>query len=380
MVLASAPVTPDTVPMTTPPVRPTSTIIITKESKDSKLGIVIVLDGGRLKVGSILPGSVSTRSDLQVGMIIESINGHQVSTSAEAVVLIDAIEGNVTFVVSTGTPSSVADVSSNNGDANQNEDSAVTMPWEEEHFVPVTKAGKQKSPNVIRSELQKYIDGSRTQTNIIDEMGVNNNTFRRYMNPRTYKDQWSALQNGTYRAAARLLAKAKFESDMAKKSGSAKRKAAARDGNTAKKVKCGNENPAASNASAKEDAKLLIDRIQAVQGVSDKEVYDTCPQLVAKIKKFLTRDGMTKANLLRAFGNINSNSLGRFLSGKGQDQCASVTYKAAYVFFEKLRIMEGKPKTKARLKNESEQIGGFSLTKRRAGGWVYCVPGEQPFF
>lgn len=30
-----------------------------------------------------------------------------------------------------------------------------------------------------------------TQTQIIEKMGVNNNTFRRFMNPKTYKDQRS---------------------------------------------------------------------------------------------------------------------------------------------------------------------------------------------
>ena len=48
------------------------------------------------------------------------------------------------------------------------------------------------------------------------------------MNPKTYKDQWSALQNGTYSSAARLLEEVKYSEAKAKKSAgsSAKRKAA----------------------------------------------------------------------------------------------------------------------------------------------------------
>ena len=87
---------------------------------------------------------------------------------------------------------------------------------------------------------------------------------------------------------------------------------------------------------------------------------------------------MTKAMLLEALGNINSGSMNRFLSGKGQDQCGNVTYKEAYVFFEKLRILEGKPKSKPRLKNELQHSGGFSLVKKRAGGWyLVAAPGYR---
>ena len=52
--------------------------------------------------------------------------------------------------------------------------------------VPLTKSGKQKSPNQIRNELQRYIDecranGTSNQTRIIEQMGVNSNSFRKFM-------------------------------------------------------------------------------------------------------------------------------------------------------------------------------------------------------
>lgn len=77
-------------------------------------------------------------------------------------------------------------------------DEYICQPWDEGDWVPTTKSGKQKSPNVIRSEFQKYIDSvNETQTAIIGKLGINNNSFRKFMNPKTYKDQWSATQNGT---------------------------------------------------------------------------------------------------------------------------------------------------------------------------------------
>ena len=79
------------------------------------------------------------------------------------------------------------------------------------------------------------------------------------------------------------------------------------------------------------------------------------------MKRFLQRDGMTKANLLLALGNINNNSLSKFLAGKKQDQCGNIAYRAGYVFFEKLRILEGEKKSAARKKNEREHPQGVSL-------------------
>jgi len=249
------------------------------------------------------------------------------------------------------------------------DDDDEPKPWEMEGWVPRTKNGKQKSPNVIRGELQRYIDkckadGTMTQTKIIETMGVNNNTYRRFMNPKTYKDQWSALQNGTYWGGARLLEEVKYSEAKAKKSAgsSAKRKAA---------TSTTGEVAPASKKSKKDQATELINRINAVEGVSDgSAIYDSCPVVVAKIKEFLQRDGITKAMLLKALGDINSNSLNRFLSGKQQDQCGNVTYQKAYVFFEKLRIMEGKAKSTKRLSNEEQNPQGFSTTKARAGRWI----------
>ena len=186
------------------------------------------------------------------------------------------------------------------------------------------------------------------------------------MDPKTYKNQWSATENGTYWAAARLLARVAHEKELDKKSG--KRKATKATAGPAsatatKKAKTtGEESPPRNrtNAEVKLDALELVRRVVSVEGVPEDVVYDTCNQVVTKIKEFLQRDGMTKANLLLALGNINSNSLTKFLSGKKQDQCGNVTYRAAYVFFEKLRILEGKKKSPARVKNENENPAGVS--------------------
>lgn len=171
----------------------------------------------------------------------------------------------------TGLP--LANISSNAAAASYptaNDDDTL-MPWEEDDFVPRTASGKQKSPNQIRGELQRYIDASsETQTAIIGHLGVNNNSFRKFMNPKTYKNQWSAVQNGTYWAAARFLAQKKHEAKTAGK----KRKAVdGASGGAAKK----------SASTSRMEAELLMARINQVELPANTPVYDSCPELVKKV-------------------------------------------------------------------------------------------------
>jgi hypothetical protein len=290
-----------------------------------------------------------------------------------------AAEGRPSFGTVSTTASSEADDDSN------------AMPWEvEEHWVPRQKSGKQKTPNMIRNELQRYIDeckanGTSTQTAIVETMGVNNNSFRRFMNPKTYKDQWSAVENGTYWAAARLLERVKIEKERAKKASkksgnSGKRKASDALGVASATASATTSTSATSNKRSKAEksrqANDFMVQVNAVQGVSHENgVYDTCPQVVTKIKAFLQRDGVTKTDFA-AIGleGVNVGSLNRFLSSKNQDQSGNITYKKAYEFFERLRILEGEPKSQTRLNNEAEKSSGFS-TRPPPQWFVIGLPG-----
>jgi hypothetical protein len=88
----------------------------------------------------------------------------------------------------------------------QTEDEEEEHYWDREGWIPLSKNGTQRTPNQIRGELQRYIDkcGS-TQSAVLERMGVNSNSFRRFMDPKSYKNMWSACDNGTYWAAAKLL-------------------------------------------------------------------------------------------------------------------------------------------------------------------------------
>ena len=117
----------------------------------------------------------------------------------------------------------------------------------------------------------------------------------------------------------------------------------------------------------------------------DVPVYDTCDEVRKKITAFLCQDGVTKAAFLqevaKTFGNgrkIQANMLNSFLGKKGPNSgnLSSVFY-ASYVFFEKMRIRDGKPKTAFREEMERHHKPGFDR-KRRHNTRYLCGPGYVP--
>ncbi|KAK1963971.1 hypothetical protein LY78DRAFT_659813 [Colletotrichum sublineola] len=117
-------------------------------------------------------------------------------------------------------------------------------------------------------------------------------------------------------------------------------------------------------------------------------VYDTCDDVRTKISALLRRPGVTKAAFLRAIvkaaypagsdHKIAPNLLTNFLSKKGPSagNTSSVFY-AAYVFFEKLRVRDGKPKTKKREEMETQWPNGFETKELLGGGWVTAHVSER---
>ncbi|KAI0835875.1 hypothetical protein F5Y06DRAFT_288958 [Hypoxylon sp. FL0890] len=100
-------------------------------------------------------------------------------------------------------------------------------------------------------------------------------------------------------------------------------------------------------------------------------IYDTCDEIRKKINAHLRTPGVTQAQFCRdlytqlyapKIKGIQSKQLSDFLQAKGPRTGAkSTVFYAAYVYFEKLRIAQGKPKSRHR--EEMEDIwchrGGF---------------------
>ncbi|RPB25428.1 hypothetical protein L211DRAFT_806871 [Terfezia boudieri ATCC MYA-4762] len=119
-------------------------------------------------------------------------------------------------------------------------------------------------------------------------------------------------------------------------------------------------------------------------------VYDTCDEIRKKLTVYLRREGVTQAALLRALhaelrgkkmtSRLQSSQLARFLQMKGANTGnTSALFYASYVYFEKLRVKQGKPKSKHR--EEMERIwrkdGGFDIETPSSRGY-FCGPGEYP--
>lgn len=127
------------------------------------------------------------------------------------------------------------------------------------------------------------------------------------------------------------------------------------------------------------------------------EVYDSCDEIRRKVNAYLREPGVTQAGFLRDIAKtyedgrkIQSKVLNDFLMKKGASAGnRSAVFYSSYVFFEKVRIRDGRPKSRHRLDMEKlyKEDGGFD-TKSGAGGkvggrgggnYTYCFEGEDPW-
>ncbi|KAI0884045.1 uncharacterized protein GGS22DRAFT_189171 [Annulohypoxylon maeteangense] len=124
-------------------------------------------------------------------------------------------------------------------------------------------------------------------------------------------------------------------------------------------------------------AKSLPDISHIYLGGEDEDdvsVWDTCDEVRKKINAHLRTSGVTQAQFCRdifaqlrqpKIKSIQSKQLSDFLHGKGPRTGAkSTVFYAAWVYFEKLRIASGKPKSKHREDMEDiwSCMGGFDRT------------------
>jgi hypothetical protein len=117
-----------------------------------------------------------------------------------------------------------------------------------------------------------------------------------------------------------------------------------------------------------EEKKLDVSGIH-LEGEEEVEVpvYNTCDEIRKKINAFLREPGVTQAAFLREIAKTYPNGkktqskvLNDFLGKKGPSAGnTSSAFYASYVFFEKMRIRDGKPKSKFREEMEEEYAGDW---------------------
>ncbi|KAF1834415.1 hypothetical protein BDW02DRAFT_621482 [Decorospora gaudefroyi] len=117
------------------------------------------------------------------------------------------------------------------------------------------------------------------------------------------------------------------------------------------------------------DSVPSVDDVRLEGEEEDKvEIFDTCDDIRKKINAHLKKPGVTQASFLRCASasfhtkprKLTSAQLSAFRSKKGPyDGNMTGIYYGAYVYFEKLRIKEGKPESKKRL--EMEEIHPYGM-------------------
>ncbi|EGZ18981.1 hypothetical protein PHYSODRAFT_301415 [Phytophthora sojae] len=254
----------------------------------------------------------------------------------------------------------------------------------ENEFDAVNPEWRQWSCRDVRLKIRSFLGSSQmTQAAFLKVIDVDASLYRRFM---ALKGPDEGDSNPTYKGAAIFFSRREQQekkeeamkrtqhtsrSDEREESVTRKKRAV-----NAKKRKAPTREEKEEKTKKTRDGKELLRRIEAVKLPNLNEngcvpVYDDCDEVRRKINVFLGEGLVTKATFLRALGNVNSNSLRRFMSLRGAGAgAANEAYRKAFAFFEKKRILDGEEKTAERLKNEYMQgPEGFP----RFGVSEYCI-------
>jgi hypothetical protein len=113
---------------------------------------------------------------------------------------------------------------------------------------------------------------------------------------------------------------------------------------------------------------------------------DTCDDVCQKINAHLKKPGVTQAAFLRSVSSsyhtvpkkLNSSQLSLFRSKKGSyEGNTSGIFYGAYMYFEKLRIKERKPKSKKRKEMEAIHRAGGGLDTNNRIDRMLCLAGDS---
>ncbi|KAI1121743.1 hypothetical protein F5Y10DRAFT_255642 [Nemania abortiva] len=216
------------------------------------------------------------------------------------------------------------------------------------------------SCQVVRGRINKLIDsGIMTKTEFTKTIGAGTRALNSFMRASSTVDNMSSAALGAYFNAWKWFYQrevAKIKMPDVKKRQMLEADAGGKPGAKSKTV-----------ASLPDISDIRLPG-EEVDGV---EVYDTCDEVRRKINAHLKTPGLTQAQFCRDLyaqlhaprcKSIQSKQLSDFRALKGSRSGAkSTVFYAAYVYFEKLRIAQNKPKTAHRVAMEDiwESRGGF---------------------
>ncbi|CAD0110173.1 unnamed protein product [Aureobasidium uvarum] len=221
------------------------------------------------------------------------------------------------------------------------------------------------SCTVVRGKIKRFLEAGEMRVGqFCDAIGVSGNAYRRFMaqNGKFAGEGSETYQNAWLFFKKREMAGLKIPTKKQK---------------TATGASSSSTSFAAENKNAVTDISNIHLDDDAV------EVYDSCDEIRKKISAHLRKPNVTAAQFCRDLltqyhsskkpPQIQSGQLTKFRGYKGADTGnTSCVFYAAYVFFEKVRLAEGKPKSKHRV--EMEEIwggnGGFNVTRGHHRGYL----------
>ncbi|KAI9712945.1 MAG: hypothetical protein M1828_001504 [Chrysothrix sp. TS-e1954] len=223
-----------------------------------------------------------------------------------------------------------------------------------------------KTCDQVRKRLQNLLDNNeyKTKKALLEDMDVSGPSFNRFMGQHG-RDKGS--ESDAFLGGLKLLqrrAEQGLKDPRAKPASGGKKRtsdASDRESGSAKKTQ---------TAGAKQEGAPDVSGIHLDGAREDGEgvpVFDTCDELRRKINAHLKLASVTQASFLRALSaqtpqKVSAQTLNTFRHKHGSDAGkGSTVFYPAYVYFEKLRVTEGKRKGK--LREEMEGIWG-------AKGWA----------
>lgn len=212
----------------------------------------------------------------------------------------------------------------------------------------VSNGGIEAAPQParIRAQITKFQAATGIKNGEMQKLlAVNGNSWNKFMNG-TYANQWNAMSNGTYQNAVYFFYCEKKAG--AKAIGKTRALAKPSDG-----------------AGGNENAKKAFPDLSGVT-LEDDHVWQTPGEVRKELRTIMTKYDVSVSSLARAQG-LPYQSLLKFTQASDEwaasgNQC----YPSAAAIVEKVRLVEGRPKSAKRKALEQEVASGE--TDRRSGG------------
>lgn len=241
--------------------------------------------------------------------------------------------------------------------------------------------GKGYTCHMVRKKIKAWTDsGAQKVSDFQDEVGISPEGYANFMNR---QGTWDGEYCDLYMLAARFFRKRELQGLPLSVPKS-----------TTKKTKTDDKASGKKTSDSKKTIKSSDD-ILDVSGVElpgeaemRVQVYDTCGEMRKRLRKLQTQ-GCSQAAICRALStsypegsgkSVTATNMRSFMSNKGvMGGNTSNAFYGGYVFFEKRRIKDGKPKSKFREEMEQVHEAGVDV-ERNLNGPCWLRAGESVSF